>query len=230
MTDISKIADKVLDQSDPQESGCLIYKGKVPILEAMGSVYVAVGRHVAEGLYVVSKCGSARCVNPDHMGLKISARVGPPSLPSSGPAPLASPVVVSPDPPTAKVPRRIYLKSDQQIKSYIAGAMRQYSTQPVALLHILSGYVAQLQEEMKRESEDTFADRVCEMRHPGKPATGVYCRLCHSAEMAGKFGSLPGGHPAGDLVFPGDSSLKVPVEGVPTDEEMLLEGVVIKKG
>lgn len=70
----------------------------------------------------------------------------------------------------------------------------------MALLNVLTGYIAQLQEEMKRETEDTFAERACSGRHPGKAATGLYCKMCHDSEMGGKFGSIPGGGTS--LVFP----------------------------
>ena len=113
------------------------------------------------------------------------------------------------------------MKTDQQIRSYIAGAMMQHSQHPPALLHLLVSYIGQLQEEMKRETEDTFAERVCEEHHPGRAATGLYCRLCHDAEMAGRFGSLPGSpHSAGELTYPGEDKV--------SDEELLLNNLTLK--
>jgi hypothetical protein len=105
-----------------------------------------------------------------------------------------------------KQPRRKHVKSDEQIRAYIINAMRTHGGQPKALLHILTGYIAQLQGEMKRESEESFASMVCEGRHPGKPPAGVYCRLCHDSEMAGRFGSIPTkqGPTSEDLVFPSE--------------------------
>lgn len=106
------------------------------------------------------------------------------------------------------------MKSEEQIKSYIVQAMQQHGQQPRALLHILTGYVAQLQEEMLRETVDTLADRVCAQLHPGKAATGVYCRLCHDHEMAGRYGSIPG--QAGPLAeFPEDTVDMIPPLAVP---------------
>lgn len=83
------------------------------------------------------------------------------------------------------------MKDDKEIRSHIIGVLRQYGAQPAAVLHVLTGYVAQLQELMKRDQEDAFVDRVCLRLHPGQLAQGVYCKLCHDVEMAGKFGSLP---------------------------------------
>lgn len=90
------------------------------------------------------------------------------------------------------LPRRVpRVKSDQEIRSHIATAMRTYGGNGKALLHVLTGYVTQLQEHMKRDLEDQFAERACEGLHPGKLATGVYCKLCHDHTMAATHGSLP---------------------------------------
>jgi hypothetical protein len=97
---------------------------------------------------------------------------------------------------TAATPvRRRRVKSDAQIRSHIINAMRAQGANPPALLHLLTGFIVQLQEEMKRETEDTFAERACEGMHPGKFAAGVFCRLCHDAQMAGRFGSIMGKSP-----------------------------------
>lgn len=108
--------------------------------------------------------------------------------------------------------RRKRMKSDKEIKAYIANTMMTHGQNPVAFLNVMVGYVAQLQELMKRDREDTFAERACEHRHPGQLAQGVYCKLCHDAEMSSRFGSLPPefakagptGHEGGEFIMPGD--------------------------
>ncbi len=138
------------------------------------------------------------------------------------------------------LPRRKHMKSGKEIKAHIVGCMRMYGHQPSALLHVLAGYVEQLQEDLKHDRENTFAERVCEKRHPRSPADGVYCRACHDVEMAGKFGSLPPefakagptGHPGGeDLVFPGEGPGGVQSDAELSDEEAIeldLANVTIK--
>ena len=135
------------------------------------------------------------------------------------------------------LPRRKHMKSGKAIKSHIASCMRMYGQQPSALLHVLAGYVEQLQEDLKHDAENVFADRVCEKRHPKSPAEGVYCRACHDAEMAGRFGTLPPefaaagptGHSGEELVFPGEEPDEAPGGGG-SDEDIALdlEGVTIK--
>jgi hypothetical protein len=210
MTD-TRLATKVLNRSEAQESGCIVYRGNVPILEAQGAVYLAIGRLVPGGMYVRPKCGTERCVNPDHMALKLVAPE--PVLPAP---PRIVPVIA----PT----RRRRMKSDIEIRSHIVSLIRTHAQNPGALVHLLAGYVTQLQDLMKRDREDEFAEKVCEHRHPGHLAQGLYCRLCHDAEMAGKFGSLPGTpHPSGDLLFTGDEEgASVP------DVDSLLDGIKIK--
>jgi hypothetical protein len=122
-------------------------------------------------------------------------------------------------------PRRRRVKSDQQIRSYIVNAMRMYGAQPPAFLNVMTGFVAQLQEEMKRETEDSLAERACQGRHPGRAPAGVYCKLCHSSEMTGHFAGLPpefeqrGGGKGRDLVLPGDDPNAAPADL--DDDEML---------
>ncbi len=138
------------------------------------------------------------------------------------------------------LPRRKHMKSGKEIKSHIASSMRMYGHQPSALLHVLAGYIEQLQEDLKHDAENDFADRVCEKRHPESPAEGVYCRKCHDIEMAGRFGSLPPefakagptGHPGEELVFSSDKgsgSSQVGEEPSAEDIELDLAGIVIKK-
>lgn len=136
------------------------------------------------------------------------------------------PVQVSSETEAAPPPVRTKrMKSDEEIKSFIINAMMQYGQNPKALLHVVTGYVTQLQELMKRDHEDIMAERACMHRHPGKVATGVYCKLCHDAEMAGKFGSIPG-QGGRELVFPGETSGPAAVPG--TTEDDLLDMINIK--
>jgi hypothetical protein len=83
------------------------------------------------------------------------------------------------------------MRSDVEIRHFIIGAMRQYGGSPPALLNVLTGYVAQLQELMKRDTEDQFVEKACQGLHPGRMAQGLYCKLCHDIEMAGTYGGLP---------------------------------------
>lgn len=119
------------------------------------------------------------------------------------------------------------MKSDVEIRNHIIQLIMQHAQNPSALVHLLVGYVTQLQDLMKRDREDELADKVCEHRHPGRIPQGLYCRLCHDAEMAGKFGSLPGQpRPSGDLVYPGEGD---DAAGGPDGVDLaLLSGVKIK--
>lgn len=83
------------------------------------------------------------------------------------------------------------MKSDQEVKNGVTGIVRMYYQQPKAMVHAIAGYVRDLQELMKRDREDEFAEKACQGKHPGRLAQGTYCKLCHDAEMANKFGSLP---------------------------------------
>lgn len=122
------------------------------------------------------------------------------------------------------------MKSDTEIRNHIANLMRMQGQNPLALLHLLTGYVTQLQDLMKRDRMDELAEAVCEHRHPGKLAASIYCKLCHDVEMAGKFGSIPG-QGGNQLIYKsGDDQLgaeAVPEGGI-SDEEILLGGVNIK--
>lgn len=131
-------------------------------------------------------------------------------VPVTRPASLAAPVKVATVPP-----RRKRVKSDKEIRSQIIMYMQQFGNKPQAFLNVVCGYVTQMQDLMKLDHEDIIADRVCEKRHPGSAATGLYCRACHEREMAGQFGALPpeaggGGHDANlDLLFGDENALPV---------------------
>ncbi len=128
--------------------------------------------------------------------------------------------------------RRKRMKSDVEVRNHVIMILRSHAQNPVALIHLLVGYIDELQGLMKRDREDEFADQVCEHRHPGKLAQGLYCRMCHDAEMAGKFGSLPTSpHPSGDLMFPGDAENQRAAEAGPASlEDSLLGDIKIKLG
>jgi len=215
----SNLAAKVLDKADPQESGCILYRGKMPILEAQGAVYLAVGRHVPAGMYATSKCGSARCVNPEHMKLALSTgALSSVEVPHT-PAPVAPPIPI----------RRRRMKSDIEIRNQVIMIIRAQAQNPVAMVHLLTGYVRELQDLMKRDREDELSEKVCEHRHPGRLSQGLYCRLCHDAEMAGKFGSLPTApHPSGDLLFEGDAENQASAEAGASNVDLMLGDIKIK--
>lgn len=100
---------------------------------------------------------------------------------------------------TAPVTRRRFMKSDKEIRSFIINAMQQQGQNPQGLLNVLCGYVNRLQDDMKRDSEADMADRVCEHAHPGVMPAGVFCRTCHDAQMANKFGAIQGQAPLVEL-------------------------------
>jgi hypothetical protein len=202
-------ADKILEGSEGVESGCILFgHGAVTVggrtEPARKVIYKALVGEIPTGFDVGHTCGVDACVAPDHLRI----------LPAA--SPIADVVVLPQQLPT----RRKRVKTDQQIRSYIINYMRQYGHSPKGLLTVLTGFITSIQDDVKRDREDEFVERACAGHHPGRLPKGIYCKLCHDAEMAGKFGQLPPeitsqmkgdvpGNPHGDvdLEFEGDDDL-----------------------
>ena len=189
-------------------------------------MYKAAIGPVPSGFAVSETCSTPHCVNPDHLAVHPIKRPEP--EPIVLPAEFVS---LIPGKPKSLTPsstvsivrvRQKRMRSNIEIRNYIAGAMRQYSQSPVAMLNILTGYITQLQDLMKRDHEDVMAEGACAGHHPGRFPQGVYCKLCHDAEMAGKFGTIPGQPKGGpDFVVGGE-------KGEVDSAELLLQDLNIK--
>ena len=218
------IVDKLLRGSTVK--GDCIVAGPKDRKDAGLVMYKAAVGPVPSGFLVAETCGTPHCINPDHLEVESyqEARPEPVVLPAEF-------VSLIPDKPKSLTPsstvavvrvRQKRMRSNIEIRNYIAGAMRQYSQSPVAMLNILTGYIAQLQDLMKRDHEDVMAETACAGHHPGRFPQGVYCKLCHDAEMAGKFGTIPGQPTKGGPDF------MIGKEGEIDDAELLLQDLNIK--